>query len=242
MIDAQTYVAHVSDAGERITRDAEGNLDTTVPSCPEMTVSQLVGHIAEFSHWVAGIVTTGQPAPPGGTEAGDDTLGDCRREHAALVQALNAAGPDDPAWTWSTGQDRKRFWYRRAAQELAVHSWDVGNAAGRALPIDPTLAADGVSEMFEAFGSPNVVGFDTVAKVFDQGDRAMRLETTDTGDTWTFKQAGDLFDFSATDPEVTARASASDLLLFLWGRKGQDVLDIDGDPELLSRWQERVKI
>jgi uncharacterized protein (TIGR03083 family) len=240
MIDAQSYAAHVQDAGERIARDAEGNLDRDVPSCPEMTIGQLVEHTAGFCYWVEGIVRTGAPPPEG--SGPDDVLAGHREQHAALMVALAEASPDDAAWTWSVGQDRKRFWYRRAAQELAMHGWDVGNAVGRALPIDATLAADGIDEMLTAFGSPNIAGYDTIATVLGQGDRAMRFETTDTKDVWTFRQNGDVFDFTASDPEVTARAGASDLLLFVWGRKGQDALDVDGDPELLTLWQERVKI
>jgi uncharacterized protein (TIGR03083 family) len=241
MLDAQSYASAVEAAGLRIARDAAGNLDLVVPSCPEMTVAQLVAHTAAFSRWSGTILRTGSPPAE---ELGDvdDPIAAHREHHGALVDTLRTADPDAEAWTWKTGEDRKRFWFRRAAQELGMHSWDVGNAVGRPLPFDATLAADGIDEMLDTFGAPNIAGYDTVAKVFDQGGRVVRWEATDTGNIWTFKQDGELFDLAASDPEVTARSTASDLLLFVWGRLGLDALEVDGDAELLELWQQRVKI
>lgn len=241
MIDAQTYVEHVQIAGDRVAQAAEGKLSTEVPSCPGFTLERLIAHTGEFARWVAVMVETGQPAPPSEPKVEGDVLETHRTEIAHLVEALRAKDPDAQTWTWSTGADRARFWFRRAAQELTMHRWDVENAVGDPLPIDPTLAADGVDEMLTVFGAPNVVGFDTIAKVFD-AHAPVGLEATDTGDIWTFIRDGDVFDFSASDPAVTAKGTASDLLLFIWGRKGTDVLDVSGDDTLLTRWQERVKI
>ena len=42
--------------------------------------------------------------------------------------------------------------------------------------------------------------------------------------------------------DVAARASASDLLLFLWGRIPPDRLEVFGDASLLDRWRDRVEI
>ncbi len=40
--------------------------------------------------------------------------------------------------------------------------------------------------------------------------------------------------------DVAARGTASDLLLFLYGRAGADALQVFGDASLLARWRELV--
>ena len=59
--------------------------------------------------------------------------------------ALAAADPTAPVWTWVPDQ-RAAFWFRRQAQEVAVHRWDAEGAAGTPNVIESTLAADGVDE------------------------------------------------------------------------------------------------
>ena len=53
----------------------------------------------------------------------------------ALVAALAATDPDEPVWNWSPTHAAApaRFWFRRMAQETAVHRWDAEAAAGTAV-------------------------------------------------------------------------------------------------------------
>jgi predicted lipid carrier protein YhbT len=41
--------------------------------------------------------------------------------------------------------------------------------------------------------------------------------------------------------DVAGRGSASDLLLFLYGRVAPDALEVFGDAPLLARWHEQVR-
>jgi hypothetical protein len=42
--------------------------------------------------------------------------------------------------------------------------------------------------------------------------------------------------------DVAARGSASDLLLFLWGRVSAERLEVFGDAELLARFRTVIKV
>jgi uncharacterized protein (TIGR03083 family) len=168
---------------------------------------------------------------------GNDVLVAFGREHAELLRALGSRDPAAPATTWGVDQ-HVRFFYRRAAQELAVHRWDFEDALAAANPIDPVLAGDGVTEMLEEFFGVRA------AELFEGNGETFRLEATDLPAAWRFTMRPDaidvLNDWGAAD--VTARGCASDLLLFIWGRVPQDLLDTSGDKSLLGRWHERVKI
>jgi hypothetical protein len=136
------------------------------------------------------------------------------------------------------------FWYRRSAQEFAVHRWDFENAVGDPLPIDPTLAGDGIDELLFVFGpATGVPEFRGASERFGGTGERIRLEPTDLPEGWTITAHPDRFETDDSPRvDVTARGSASDLLLVLWGRVPPHRLDVSGDASLLTRWQERVKI
>jgi uncharacterized protein (TIGR03083 family) len=240
VISAQTQIEFIRSAGARIARVAPEALDATVPSCPDMTVRDLVGHTATLCNWMGKLVTTGQAQPPQ-FSVGSDPVASHTAELDGLIAALESADPDADGWAWGKDQHR-RFWYRRAAQELVIHSWDIENTVGDALPIDPQIAADGIDEYVAEFGPSNPF-FSGAAEKFEQPGARLRLVASDIGRSWTFvmgdKEIG-LSDDAGAD--VTVDGTASELLLFLWGRVGTDSLEVGGDASLLERWQERVKI
>jgi uncharacterized protein (TIGR03083 family) len=241
VIDAQTYLEHVRRDGERISAVAAGHLDDPVPSCPGMSVGQLVAHTAELCRWMASIVKDGQPVAPQTPEAGPDVLVRHDEHLATLLDGLASADPDAACWAWGTDQ-HVRFWIRRVAQELTIHRWDVENAVTEPLPLDPTVAADGIDEYFLEF-APNNPFFEGAGAKFAGDGETISLAATDLDRTWTAVARPDCFELVADRaPDVTAKGTASDLLLFIWGRKGPDALDVSGDGSLLDRWQERVKI
>ena len=143
---------------------------------------------------------------------------------AALVDTLRRQGPDKAVWTFGP-EPRAAFWYRRMAHETSIHRWDGETAAspGAPRPIDPELAADGIDEVIAIF----LVGVAPPTR--------LRLEATDVDGRWTV--AAD------ADGELAVTGSASDLLLFLWGRARSDRLTVtEGDAALLDRWQDAVEL
>jgi uncharacterized protein (TIGR03083 family) len=243
-LDAQTYLEHIRRDGDRIAAVTEGHLDETVPSCPGNTVESLVMHLGGvLLRWTAALVQNKEPEPDWSQLSGD-MLDAYKRLFGAFVDELASRDPNAPAWAWGSEQ-RVRFWYRRAAQELSIHRWDFENAIGEPLPIDPTLAADGVDELLEEFTIPPRATFQSegIVKRFAGTGQRLRFEATDIDKAWTITTHGDRWDVSDDgEGDVTARGTASDINLFTWGRLPPTALASTGDASLLDLWQERVKI
>ncbi|MET0628421.1 MAG: maleylpyruvate isomerase family mycothiol-dependent enzyme [Acidimicrobiia bacterium] len=219
-------------------------LDAPVPSCPGWTVADLVEHIGNVQRWATRTVTTlpterisrsdmSEVPPP------DELLAWFRAASAGLVDALAAADPSAPVWTFS-GEHSVRFWFRRQAHEVAVHRWDAALAAGAVTPIDATLAADGVGEWLDLSLARGARG---LAGLAGHGD-TVHLHCTDTapdvGGEWLVTLSGDATTVETVHAkgDVAARGTASDLDLFVWGRRPAEVLDVFGDAALLERFRE----
>jgi uncharacterized protein (TIGR03083 family) len=243
MIDAETYLEHARKEGERIAEVAAGHLDQPVPSCPGNTVGSLLLHTASTCmFWTEAMIQNQMPIFDW-TTFPIDTLEAHTFMHKRFLDEIDKRDPDKPTWTWA-GEGPTRFWYRRAAQELAVHRWDFENAVGEASPIDPELAFDGIDELLFVFGpktgEPDYPG---ASERFDGSGERLRLEPTDHPESLTITAHPDHFETDESEEaQVTARGTASDLLLFLWGRVPRSALEVSGDAALLERWQERVKI
>ena len=75
-------------------------------------------------------------------------------------------------------------------------------------------------------------------------DGSIHVHCTDTEGEWLVRRDGD--DLVVTREhakgDVAARGSASDLLLFLWGRRPVSALDVFGDGDLLDRFRESIRV
>ena len=119
-----------------------GALDQRVPCCPDWTGRDLLAHLGEVQRSWAAIVTAGDPdappdwdAVPETTPAGD-LLDWSERSTGALLDALRAAGPDRPVWSWWGPTTAGRV-ARHQVQEAGVHGWDAEDAVGRAGELQP---------------------------------------------------------------------------------------------------------
>ena len=237
MIEAKALLAAVRAAGDRIGAIADGHLKDPVPSMPGYDVGSLLLHTGGFSAWVRECVATREQAQPD-LDVGDDALAFHVREHAALVAELERTDPTEEAWSWGTDQ-RVRFWYRRAAQELTVHRWDVENAVGAISPIDADIGLDGIDEFVLEFGREA----DGPPQLFGGTGETLRLNASDADDYRAFRVDADRLVYVAEGvPDVTITGSAGDLVLFMWGRLPPSTFEITGDAGLAQRWHERVAI
>jgi uncharacterized protein (TIGR03083 family) len=203
---------------------AEGNLAATVEHCPGWTVADLVRHLTDV-HWFWATIVDERLAEPPDESARprhvneDELIDRFRRGASRLVEVLERAPDDASVWTWAPSQHDVAFVSRHQVQEAAVHHWDAAHAAGKRIQLDPDVADDAVSE-FLTF---------SVASDNDPADpppppiaEAFVIASTDTGSSWTVADGirpGTLLvseDASADLPVV--RGSASDLLLWLYGR------------------------
>jgi uncharacterized protein (TIGR03083 family) len=222
---------------------AQAGPEAAVPSCPDWTVADLVGHLTGLLHWVREITPRGVTthpeaaplAPPRPTW--DDALDGLRRELTGTIETLEALEADFPAWNWAPQAKTAGFWHRRMAHEVSVHRWDAETAAGRAVPIETKLAADGVSEVLDSWlpagrrkGPTDLHG-------------VAHLTASDAGYEWFVRlrgagvallDTGTILDTDDHHPRAEATGTASDLLLTLMGRRRTDRLVISGDPRLIS--------
>jgi uncharacterized protein (TIGR03083 family) len=223
----------------------DADLDTPVPSCPEWTVGGLVTHLGLVYQHIAALAPRGVtdpperrlrdwPPPPPGT----DLVSWWDERYEQIVALLDSLDPELPAWNWAPQRKRVAFWHRRVAHETAVHRWDAQFATINAEPIEPKLAADGISEVLDTWlPGGNRRGPTDVAGV-------IRLSATDMDHDWLVRvrpgggiallDTDTLLDTDQHHQRAAVRGSASDLLLVLYGRIGADVLDVAGDERLLE--------
>ena len=239
MIEYEAYVGHVRQDGERLAAAATGNLTADVPSCPGWIVRDLVAHVAEvYEHKIACTELGHAPDPWPPVWPGDrDPVGWLRDAHGRLLGMFERSGPTTPSATWWPPDQTVGFWARRMAQETAVHRIDAELAAGSApTPIDAALAVDGVDEiltiMLEGDWSDDADPRATGQLVgISAGDPAwgVTLGRTSVAITpGTFEGA------------ATISGDPSDVLLWLWGRAGDDRVTRAGDEGALVVLRDRL--
>jgi len=220
--------------------------DADVPSCPAWTVKDLLDHCVTGDAWARTIVEQGRagstervlPADADPSLRGEALVQAFREGAEALVRELSSADPDTPVWTFSSTNRTASFWQRRRAQETSVHRYDAQLAAGAPTPLDAVLAADGIDEFLTVF-LPRLA--DNFA---DVGDATVHLHCTDVEGEWLVARRDGEFTVTREHAkgDVAARGSASDLLLFLWGRVAADALEVFGDAELLARFRSAIRV
>jgi uncharacterized protein (TIGR03083 family) len=228
---------------------AAPSLDVPVPSCPGWTLLDLVQHLGKGRRRWAAIVAAGPAeAPPAGTHPKEAPDGPAEREallawlaegSELLLSALRAAGPDRGCWTWwdrSESPQTSGAVARHQVQEVAVHTYDAQLALGTAQPLPDEVALDGVDEFLST----------CCAGSYPWPYDACTVDYQVTGGpTWRLSLAADIvrtsrFPAEAPDPAgASIRDTASELVLFLYGRHPLDAMKVEGDPhlfELLIEW------
>jgi uncharacterized protein (TIGR03083 family) len=258
MLDRSTYRNAFRREADALQAAAQRGLAAPVPSCPGWTVTTLVAHLIgpvyaskleavrlrpsmpqtwgyqnlglpeSFTHWLAAGTYDAANAPPHLLDYFVEVVGKIEHE-------LYALDPDEPLATWWPPMQTAGFYQRRLAHENAIHRWDVQLAHGITEPIEPELAADGIDEVFE------VHLLDRHADVQQthpgQGE-TYHLHRTDGPGEWlvTFDPQGPVVRREHAKGDVALRGTASDLLLWLWGRVPADRLQVFGDQALLARY------
>jgi uncharacterized protein (TIGR03083 family) len=233
VITAGDYLSAIAADGAALVAAAADHLEVAVPSCPGWDLAELVRHTGNVHrHKVAVIEVGGTQRPKVGwasPPAGGRALLTWYREGLALLlDRLGTFDPETPAWSW-TGDHRVAFWQRRMAQETLVHRWDAQAAVGDIGPVESELAADGVDEWLRVF-LPDPDG------AYEGAPGTIHLHRTDGEGEW-------LVELSSWPPVVSdghakggaaVRGSAEQLLLFLWGRRPNDTVEVHGDPAMVD--------
>ncbi|HEX5301752.1 MAG TPA: maleylpyruvate isomerase family mycothiol-dependent enzyme [Streptosporangiaceae bacterium] len=230
-------------------------LAAAVPSCPAWQVKDLLRHTGYIHRWAARHITE-RPAEvidgPSeaqilrGGAADEDLLGWFRAGHAALVETLAGADPEVRCATFMPAPSPLAFWTRRQAHETAIHRADAELAAGAAPEYPAGFAADGIDELITGFGQRRK--YQPQAGSAADGGR-LRVVAADTGDAWSIEiRQGRLQPRretgagAAADAGCTVSGPASGLYLYLWNRADAATVAVTGDPELLARWREGVRV
>jgi uncharacterized protein (TIGR03083 family) len=246
-----------SDYGDLRDAAAAAELTAPVPCCPGWTVSDLIFHVGEVYLQKATSMRTGQTPedwpPPGLAEEAPLAL--FGRGYGELVTELTTRDPAAPTPTWYEPDQTVSFWIRRMAQETVIHRIDAEQAAG--LPVTPVpddLAIDGIDEVLRAFLSYSSVNWpDEFSKmkgghlVGEDGQETITITAgPDPWTSWTLRPSprGVLVaDGAADSSRLTVRAAPDPVLRWLWGRAGDDSVQMTGDPawaEYLRRMMAEV--
>ena len=218
---------------------ADAPRDLTVPATPAWTTEQLVGHLGRVHRWVTAMVRTKATERvdfPKRPEVIDSQWFD--EGVTELTAALEEAGPDEKMWTFDHGGGTSRFWFRRQAEETAVHRWDLEHALGKQRPIDTEVALAGIDELLDVFfhGRPAELGGSIHLHATDSPHGEWILSTDPADGTL-------LVGHGHEKGDVALRATASDLLLWLWGRPlDESGLEVFGDEALLDQWRSTFRM
>lgn len=235
------HVAAIRSEGAALARAAEtAGVGASVPSCPEWTVGDLLGHIGSIHRRVAHLVVERASHWDQGWSGAEPPAAAERIAWFAagvpmLADALGAAGPGVDLYSW-TDDPSTGFWARRQAHETAMHRVDAQLANGAPAPIERALAVDGIDELFDL-----IPFWSRADRVRGAGEK-LHFHCTDGDGEWLAVLGSDALVVTREHAkgDVAARGTASDLLLYLYGRGGIDALDVFGDAALLTRWRELV--
>jgi uncharacterized protein (TIGR03083 family) len=247
VIDTQQYLDQLAQNSERLAdAAAAAGTDADVPTCPGWTVKELLDHCVTGDEWARSIVEQGRagstervlPADADPSLRGDALVRAFRHAARELVAMLSSVAPDTPVWTFSSTNRTASFWQRRRAQETSIHRYDAETAAATPTAIDADLAVDGIDEFLTVFLPRLADNFGEV------GDGTVHLHCTDVEGEWLVARRDGALSVAAEHAkgDVAARGSASDLLLFLWGRVPADTLEVFGDADLLARFRQAIRV
>lgn len=258
-VSSTTHLDHLVRETQRA-REVLGSCDpdASVPACPDWNASDLAWHLGVGVQDFWRYVIETRPAPPTDyvepTQPDDpaEVLAAFDRCHEPFIDALRAADPDEPAWSWS--EQTVGFTMRRQALEAMVHRVDAEQAAGlEVTALDPQLAADGVDEVLDVFygGAPDWGHF-------APDDEIVQVRMTDVdADCWvhlgrfsgthpergeTYEDEDDLRVVAEPDGEVDVVISgtAPDIVLWLWDRRDDAGIEFEGDKAVGDRFRSIV--
>jgi uncharacterized protein (TIGR03083 family) len=237
---ADRYLSSLRADAALLATAARRDRAAAVPSCPGWSVTDVVEHVAVvYEHKVACMRLGHAPDPwPPGIPPGDpvDRL---ETALAELIDELVARGPAAPAYTWHEPDQTVGFWYRRMAQETAVHRVDVQLALGAPGPIDADIASDGIDELLDVMLAgdwsdlPQPERRTVVALDPGDGTRVVVLEP----DQVRIDRSG-----AAGPSDAALGGRPDDLLLWGWHRRDLAGLASTGDPAAIAALHNRLQL
>ena len=253
-LTADELVAVVDIEARQLADEAERVLlGDPVPTCPDWTVADLIGHIGGVHRWATAIVSRalGQNLPAAQEaallqtpEQQAELLPWFRAGAEQVVDALRAAPEDLQAFRFlSNAPPARQFWARRQAHETTIHRVDLVAARLGRIPstaeaaVAHQLALDGIDELVSGFVPRRSSRLRTTEPF------VMAITPTDADVSWTIAVSDQRPVVSAgVDPNAQSIISgtAAALYLGLWNR-GDDIAE-NGTVDALGHWRNQVRI
>ncbi len=244
-MDAGMLIDQLDHHGRALADVAErAGLDAPVPTCPDWSVDDLLGHVGTVHRWAIAHLRAGDPtgggqpefehAPPG------QVLDWFRHGHAELVATLRTTPADAPAWAFLAGAPKTAtFWARRQAHETAMHRADAESALGTRPDFDPGFALDGIAELLEGFYARRG------GTLFADPAVSLRVAPSDAETSWLVVVHPDRREISraATGAaDCTVAGTCADLYRWLWNRAEDDAVRVEGDGGVVALWRAKARI
>ncbi len=250
----------LSSQANRLVREVDRVLlSDRVPTCPQWTVRDLVGHLGGVHRWATTIVEGAHqhdlPAaekavlfevpPDAGSMA---SLMEWFKSGAdRLVEVLRVAPEDLLAFVFlKNAPPARHFWARRQAHETAIHRIDALSVRLGRMPstaeadIDGAFAVDGIDELIRGF-VPRRSGLLRTDEPFQ-----VTIAPTDVDVSWTVLVSDQpavvttAADGAARGSQARLTGTAAALYLGLWNR-GDDIAET-GTVDALGHWREQVRV
>lgn len=231
---------------------AAPGLDAQVPTCPEWTLFDLVRHLGEGRQAWAATVAAGPAATSKAAPQGPPVP----RERAAqvawlaastkqLLDALRESGPDRGCWTWwGTSQSPQTCGAvaRHQLYEIALHTYDAQLTIGAPQSLPQEVALDGVDEFLSTCvattsawpHAPATVDYHATEgrswslRLSAEGAQAARLPAPGAASASASGAA-------PGTPDASARGTAHELLMTMYGRLPVDVPELGGDRRVFDQ-------
>ncbi len=237
MLSKDRYLESFGNDADAVLALATAHPDAAVPHCGEWVATDLVAHLCGVWSFLGRHVRTratertGSMHPPDLT--GAELFAHARETIDQLAAALAGVEPSEPVWSW-TADATGGFFLRRAAQETAVHLWDLRDGLGLGEPLAADIARDGIDELADT----------TFPNLLDRGlpepTGSLHLHCTDTEGEWTLAAENGVVEVvrAHAKGDVAIRGTASDLDLVLWERVPLDSADLQvfGDHAVARSW------
>jgi uncharacterized protein (TIGR03083 family) len=220
------------------------DMGMAVGTCPPWDVAELIRHLGGIYRWSSQMGAEERTARIGFRDVVMDEPADrsgypewFKATAELMLQRLRAAAPDQPCWAWGADQ-HARFWSRRLVHETGIHRADAELALGRRPSFEPAVAVDGVDEFLDNLPYA-AASFAPTAKEL-KGSGSLHFHCTDAEGEWLIQLTPEGFGWqhAHAKADVAVRASASDVLLLVYGRVKPEPgpFQLFGDEALLQRW------
>jgi uncharacterized protein (TIGR03083 family) len=239
-MDFDRYLDALQADAALLAKTARADLTLPVPSCPGWSVRDVVTHLATvYQHKIACMRLGREPESWPPTPPAGDPVDWLEASLAELVGELVDRGPAAPSYTWFEEDQTVGFWYRRMAQETAVHRVDVQLAFGPPTPVDADIAADGIDEVLNSF-----IAGDWSDLPLPGPTRVVAVRADDQVWSVTLHPESVVIGRTApVDPDFSLTGSPNAVLLSLWHRvKDADGPTTAGDRAALDTLNERLRV